>query len=195
MTKNAKIIVTIALMLGMSLAALDTDTAFSERIFLSTQIVDEARHHVFFDRFMREVAGLGSDTASTLASVQENLSWGFTQTFAELDRVTGARREIPGVGQRIDVRESDHDRTRQLAERRHVHRVQQTFGAPHRDNALRDVVGDGLLAGLAAAGRALEDPLEQLDCPGQGQAGRGAFGSRRSSVRKPCAAVTIAQWW
>lgn len=68
---------------------------YAARIFLSTQIVDEARHHVFFDRFMREVAGLGSDTSSTLAAVDESLTWGFKQTFAELDRLTEALRKKP----------------------------------------------------------------------------------------------------
>jgi ribonucleotide reductase beta subunit family protein with ferritin-like domain len=74
---------------------LDASPGYASKIFLSTQIADEARHHVFFDRFMREVAELGSDTASTFASVQENLSWGFTQTLAELDRVTDALRKKP----------------------------------------------------------------------------------------------------
>src|SRR3712207_1249071 len=48
---------------------LDAAPGFPESIFLTTQIVDEARHHVFFDRFMREVAGQGSDTKSTLEAV------------------------------------------------------------------------------------------------------------------------------
>jgi hypothetical protein len=51
---------------------------------------------------------------------------------------------------------------------------------------------DGLVADLAAAGPALEEGLEQLDCPGQGQAGRGAKGWSRSRVRKPWAALTRA---
>ena len=53
---------------------------------------------------------------------------------------------------------------------------------------------DGLLAGGAAAGPALEDWLEQEDCLWEGQAGRWAFGFSRSRVRKPCAAVTNAVW-
>jgi ribonucleotide reductase beta subunit family protein with ferritin-like domain/putative sterol carrier protein len=74
---------------------LDATPGYAAKIFLSTQIVDEARHHVFFDRFMREVADLGTDTASTLASVQDGLTWGFRQTFAELDRITEALRKKP----------------------------------------------------------------------------------------------------
>jgi Ribonucleotide reductase, small chain/SCP-2 sterol transfer family len=75
--------------------ALDSEAAFAERIFLSTQIVDEARHHVFFDRFMREVAGYGYDTASTLQAVEGRLCWGFRQVVEELDRVVEALRKKP----------------------------------------------------------------------------------------------------
>jgi hypothetical protein len=64
-------------------------------IFLTTQIVDEARHHVFFDRFMREVAGVGTDIQSTLDDLEGQLTWGFKQIFTELDRVTDALRKKP----------------------------------------------------------------------------------------------------
>lgn len=74
---------------------LDAAEGFPESIFLTTQIVDEARHHVFFDRFVREVAGVGRDTASTLAGVESYLTWGFRQVFAELDRVTEQLRKHP----------------------------------------------------------------------------------------------------
>ena len=74
---------------------LEAAPGFPESIFLTTQIVDEARHHVFFDRFMREVAGQGRDTKTTLAAVERHLTWGFKQVFAELDRVTDALRRKP----------------------------------------------------------------------------------------------------
>ena len=74
---------------------LDAAPGFPESIFLTTQIVDEARHHVFFDRFMREVAGHGRDTHSTLKAVEDNLTWGFKQVFGELDRLTEALRKKP----------------------------------------------------------------------------------------------------
>lgn len=66
-----------------------------QSIFLTTQIVDEARHHVFFDRFMREVAGFGRDPESTLAEMEPFLTWGFRQIFEELDRVTETLRKRP----------------------------------------------------------------------------------------------------
>lgn len=73
----------------------DAAPDFPQKIFLTTQIVDEARHHVFFDRFMREVAAQGRDTRSTLDAVQGYLTWGFKQVFAELDRVTEQLRKKP----------------------------------------------------------------------------------------------------
>ena len=51
-----------------------------------------------------------------------------------------------------------------------------------------------LTAGLAAAGPALEQWLEQEDCLGKGQAGRRGFGFCRSRVRNPWTAVTSAVW-
>jgi len=74
---------------------LDAAPGFAESIFLTTQIVDEARHHVFFDRFMREVAGEGTDTASTLKAMDRHLTWGFRGVFGELDKVTDALRKKP----------------------------------------------------------------------------------------------------
>ncbi|HYN35934.1 MAG TPA: ribonucleotide-diphosphate reductase subunit beta [Actinomycetota bacterium] len=67
---------------------LDAAPDHAQKLFLTTQIVDEARHHVFFDRFMREVAGKGSDPKSTLDAVESQLTWGFKKVFGELDRVT-----------------------------------------------------------------------------------------------------------
>jgi ribonucleotide reductase beta subunit family protein with ferritin-like domain len=58
-----------------------------QKYFLTTQQVDEARHAVMFGRFMREVAGLGRDTAGALASTQPRLTWGFRKVFERLDRM------------------------------------------------------------------------------------------------------------
>lgn len=74
---------------------LDAAPGFPESIFLTTQIVDEARHHVFFDRFMREVAGQGTDTASTLEAMERHLTWGFRGVFGELDELTDQLRRKP----------------------------------------------------------------------------------------------------
>jgi Ribonucleotide reductase, small chain/SCP-2 sterol transfer family len=70
-------------------------TRYDDRIFLATQIADEARHHVFFDRWLREVAGIGTDTASTLRETRPDLTWGYRQVFAELDRAADRLRQHP----------------------------------------------------------------------------------------------------
>ena len=58
-----------------------------QKYFLATQQVDEARHAVFFDRFMREVLEYDSATMrESLARTQPELTWGFRNLFALLDR-------------------------------------------------------------------------------------------------------------
>jgi ribonucleoside-diphosphate reductase beta chain len=55
------------------------------RIFLSTQIADEARHVVFFDRFYTEVGVLESDgLADRLAETSEHLNRDFNTLFDEM---------------------------------------------------------------------------------------------------------------
>jgi len=58
------------------------------RYMFTTQQVDEARHAVFFGRFMNEVAALGDTFDSSLATTEPQLTWGFRHTFAALDRVS-----------------------------------------------------------------------------------------------------------
>jgi hypothetical protein len=58
-----------------------------QKYFLATQQVDEARHAVFFARFMNEV--LDYDSAAvheSLARTRPELTWGFRNLFALLDR-------------------------------------------------------------------------------------------------------------
>src|ERR687890_2325610 len=58
-----------------------------QKYFLATQQVDEARHAVFFKRFMHEVAGLGDGTvAGGLDAIRPQLTWGFVKTFELLDK-------------------------------------------------------------------------------------------------------------
>src|SRR3954464_9839772 len=64
-----------------------------QKYFLTTQQADEARHAVFFKRFMDEVAGLGDGpVAGGLRATEPELTWGFRKTFALLDEITGALR-------------------------------------------------------------------------------------------------------
>src|ERR671919_1335733 len=59
-----------------------------QKYFLATQQVDEARHAVFFHRFMHEVVGVGDGSlAGGLRATLPALTWGHRRTFARLDRI------------------------------------------------------------------------------------------------------------
>jgi hypothetical protein len=64
-----------------------------QKYFLATQQVDEARHAIFFKRFMHEVVGLGDGSvAGGLEASRGELTYGFVKTFEHLDRITGELR-------------------------------------------------------------------------------------------------------
>jgi ribonucleotide reductase beta subunit family protein with ferritin-like domain len=57
-----------------------------QKYFLATQQVDEARHAVFFKRFMQEVCGVGDGTMSSgLSAIKPELTVGFRKIFDRLD--------------------------------------------------------------------------------------------------------------
>ena len=57
-----------------------------QKYFLTTQQVDEARHAVFFKRFMQEVCGIGDGSmASGLNAIKPQLTPGFRKIFERLD--------------------------------------------------------------------------------------------------------------
>ncbi len=59
-----------------------------QKYFLTTQQVDEARHAVFFKRFMQEVCGIGDGSmASGLSAIKPQLTVGFRKIFDRLDRM------------------------------------------------------------------------------------------------------------
>ncbi len=59
-----------------------------QKYFLTTQQVDEARHAVFFKRFMQEVCGIGDGSmASGLQVIKPQLTSGFRKIFDRLDRM------------------------------------------------------------------------------------------------------------
>jgi hypothetical protein len=64
-----------------------------QKYFLATQQVDEARHAIFFARFMKEVVNRGETIAGSLAATQPELTWGFRRTFEMLDRVAADLRK------------------------------------------------------------------------------------------------------
>jgi ribonucleotide reductase beta subunit family protein with ferritin-like domain len=59
-----------------------------QKYFLATQQVDEARHAVFFKRFMQEVCDIGDGSmASGLNAIKPQLTPGFRKIFDRLDRM------------------------------------------------------------------------------------------------------------
>lgn len=75
---------------------LDAAPREEQTYFLATQQADEARHAVFFHRFMHEVVGLGGETvASTLAATRSELTWGHRAVFSRLDAMAVALRADP----------------------------------------------------------------------------------------------------
>ncbi len=62
------------------------DSAPSEemQLFLATQLADEARHTVFFDRFFGEVIGASGDMRDRLEWCRPRVSAGFEKTFYEM---------------------------------------------------------------------------------------------------------------
>src|SRR5918994_5198191 len=59
-----------------------------QKYFLTTQQVDEARHSVFFKRFMHEVVGAGDGTtAGGLRATADQITWGHRRVFSRLDRM------------------------------------------------------------------------------------------------------------
>ena len=59
-----------------------------QKYFLTTQQVDEARHAVFFKRFMQEVCGIGDGSMSSgLDAIRPELTSGFRKIFDRLDRM------------------------------------------------------------------------------------------------------------
>ena len=53
----------------------------ASRIFLSTQLVDEARHTVFFSRFFDEVVGIEGGLSAALAVLKDRVIGGFRDIF------------------------------------------------------------------------------------------------------------------
>jgi Ribonucleotide reductase, small chain/SCP-2 sterol transfer family len=71
-----------------------------QKYFLATQQADEARHSVFFKRFLHEVAGVGDGgVRGTLSAVEPELTWGFRKLFERLDKMCVELRANPSVPQ------------------------------------------------------------------------------------------------
>jgi ribonucleotide reductase beta subunit family protein with ferritin-like domain/putative sterol carrier protein len=65
-----------------------------QKYFLTTQQVDEARHAVFFKRFMQEVCGVGTGSMeSGLQAIKPQLTPGFRKIFDRLDTMADELRK------------------------------------------------------------------------------------------------------
>jgi ribonucleotide reductase beta subunit family protein with ferritin-like domain len=65
---------------------IDAAPSEEQKYFLATQQVDEARHAVFFKRFMNEVCGIGDGSMSSgLTAIKPQLTSGFRKIFDRLD--------------------------------------------------------------------------------------------------------------
>jgi hypothetical protein len=72
---------------------IDAAPLVEQKYFLATQQVDEARHAVFFHRFMHEVVGVGDGSLDDgLRATQAQLTWGHRKTFGRLDRMAAELR-------------------------------------------------------------------------------------------------------
>jgi hypothetical protein len=71
-----------------------------QKYFLTTQQVDEARHAVFFNRFMTDVVGLGGRSAgANLQTIKPELTWGFRKVFGRLEKMCDELRKDPSIPQ------------------------------------------------------------------------------------------------
>jgi hypothetical protein len=71
-----------------------------QKYFLTTQQVDEARHAVFFNRFMKEVVGIGGNSVGdSLAAIKPELTWGFEKVFGRLEKMCDELRADPSIPQ------------------------------------------------------------------------------------------------
>jgi hypothetical protein len=77
---------------------IDAAPTEEQKYFLATQQVDEARHAVFFARFMREVCDVGGDTIGDgLEAIRPELTWGFRQVFGRLEQMSDELRADPSL--------------------------------------------------------------------------------------------------
>ena len=100
-----------------------------QKYFLATQQVDEARHSVFFKRFMDEVVGLGDGTmAGGMQATEHLLTWGHRKVFEALEEMTAALRKDHSLEQlaprdhALPRRHRGHARPARPALHRDVHR-------------------------------------------------------------------------
>jgi putative sterol carrier protein len=66
-----------------------------QKYFLATQQADEARHAVFFTRFMTEIVGMGDNGIAARQATDAQLTWGFRKVFGRLEALSRELQEDP----------------------------------------------------------------------------------------------------
>ena len=146
-----------------------------QKYFLATQQVDEVRHAVLFARFMREVVGIGSDTASSLDATRPELSWGFKKVFARLDRMADELRRDrskPKLAQAITLyhliveaalaQPGQHLIEESLAKREQLPGFRQGIGNVSRDEQRHIAFGVKMVADLVRQDPECKPAIEEL---------------------------------
>jgi ribonucleotide reductase beta subunit family protein with ferritin-like domain len=146
-----------------------------QKYFLATQQVDEARHAVLFARFMREVAGEGGDTASSLEATRPELTWGFRKTFARLHRMADelrSDRSKPKLAQAITLyhlvieatlaQPGQHLIEESLSKRELLPGFREGIGNVSKDEQRHIAFGVKMLADLIREDPECEDAIEEL---------------------------------
>jgi len=85
-------------------ALIDAAADENEASYLATQLVDEARHMHFFDRYLTAISAVdGGDLATRVESAGSQVNDAFKQLFdAELDAAANALADDPSVEHRVD---------------------------------------------------------------------------------------------
>ena len=163
------------------------------RLFLSTQIADEARHVAFFDRFFAEVGVMrGDDLAARIDRLEEHRDGGFRQWFDEAlaqraDRLAAAPDDVDTLVEAITVYHvliegtiavtAQHFILSRLEAEGTMPGFVEGFGNVTRDEHrhvafgvrfLRDAVADGHGDAVRRAVAELEPTLDELTLPDGG---------------------------
>jgi len=160
------------------------------RLFLSTQIADEARHVAFFDRFFAEVGVMrGDDLAARIDRLEEHRDAGFQQWFDEAlaqraDRLAAAPDDVETLVEAITIYHlliegtiavaAQHTILSRLEAEGTMPGFVEGFGLVTRDEHrhvafgvrfLRDAVADGHGDAVRRAVAELEPSLDELVAP------------------------------
>ncbi|HLH68322.1 MAG TPA: ribonucleotide-diphosphate reductase subunit beta [Candidatus Dormibacteraeota bacterium] len=147
-----------------------------ERIFLATQIADEARHAVFFQRYFEEVLGIGGGLHAALGRIGPERTAGFRQIFD---------RQLAAATERVRVAPSDRGAWVEAVVTYHLI-IEGYLALAGQRNLLRFFRGAGLLPGFTTGFTAVaRDESRHI--------GFGVLALRRRVAEDPAQARVIAR--